>query len=68
MFWLKLIGWAFVILPILAFLGFAAWMVVEVQKEDENVKAVVVVAAAAWFIGLGILFLTYFTDFADRIF
>ena len=65
MSWLKIIGWFLFIAPFLGFIGFSIWMILSVMEDDDNIKAFVAILVAAWFIGLAILLLTYFTDFAS---
>ncbi|MFH1253538.1 MAG: hypothetical protein V1664_04385 [Candidatus Uhrbacteria bacterium] len=61
--WLKITGWALFILPLLGFAAFAAWMILEVVKEDPNIKAFITVLTIAWLIGIVMLVLAYFPDF-----
>ena len=65
MSWLKTIGWFLVVVPPICLFGFSIWMIMEIMKDDDNIKAFVMICAAGWFIGLGILILLYFTDFAN---
>lgn len=62
--WLKTIGWFLFVMPPLCLFGFSIWMILEIMKDDDNIKAFIIICVAGWLIGLGILLLTYFTDFA----
>ena len=61
---LKTIGWFLFILPIFGFIGFSFWMIKSIMADDSNVAAFVYILGAAWIIGLVMLILVYFTDFA----
>jgi len=61
--WLQVIGWFFVIVPVIGLLGFSVWMIISVMNDDDGIKAFVIILVAAWFVGLAILLLTYFTNF-----
>lgn len=65
MSWLKIIGWFLFIAPFVGFIGFSVWMILSVMGEDDNIKAFVTILIFSWFIGLAILLLTYFTNFAE---
>jgi len=60
--WLKILGWFLFIMPLFGLFGFSFWMIMEVMKDDENVKAFILIMIAAWFIGFILLFLSYLTD------
>ncbi|HBR80350.1 TPA: hypothetical protein DEA21_01710 [Candidatus Uhrbacteria bacterium] len=64
MSWLLSIGWFLLIMPIFGFVGFSVWMILSIMKDDPNIKAFILILVAAWFVGLAILLLSYFTDFA----
>lgn len=65
MTWLQIIGWFLFIVPIFGFIGFAIWMITSIMEDDPNIQAFVAILGASWIIGLVILILTYFTDFAS---
>jgi len=65
MSWLKIIGWFLFIAPFVGFISFSIWMILSVMGDDENIKAFVTILVFSWFIGLAILLLTYFTNFAE---
>jgi O-antigen/teichoic acid export membrane protein len=65
MSWFKTIGWFLTIVPVLALFSFSLWMIKELMNDDENIKIFVSVCLVAWFVGVGMLVMTYFTDFAQ---
>lgn len=62
--WLKTIGWFLTVVPPICLLGFSFWMIKALMNDDDNVKTFVLVCLTGWFIGVGILILTYYTDLA----
>jgi hypothetical protein len=67
MLWLKLIGWIMVLIPVLGFMGFSAWMIRSAMDDDENIVAFVGLMGVIFLVGIGILAVTYFTDLAATL-
>ncbi|MFA6131573.1 MAG: hypothetical protein WC702_00695 [Patescibacteria group bacterium] len=65
MSWLKIIGWFLFLAPFIGFIGFSIWMILSVMNDDDNIKAFVSILVISWVIGLAILLLSYFTNFAS---
>lgn len=60
---IKLIGWAFVGVPVVVFLAISGVMVWGAAQDDEIIKAIVMLALSVFAIGLLILVVAYFTTF-----
>ena len=61
-FVLKIIGWTFVLVPTLAFVTISFNMIQGAANDDATVKALVLLAVTAFFMGLIMLLILYLTN------
>lgn len=64
---LKVLGWTFVIVPTFTFISISFYMIRGAANDDETVKALVLIALAAFFMGSILLLLLYLTDIFKAI-
>ncbi|MBI4598745.1 hypothetical protein HY734_00940 [Candidatus Uhrbacteria bacterium] len=62
LFWMKIFGWFFFAVPLVAYVVFSIWMIKEATKDDENVGIFFNLMFVLWVIGAGILGLSYLVD------
>lgn len=63
---LKVLGWTFVAVPTMTFLGVSFYMIKGATTDDETVKALVLLGLSTFFMGAILLLLLYLTDIFQR--
>ncbi len=64
---LKILGWVFVLAPTFTFISVSFYMIRGAADDDETIKALVLIALAAFFMGSILLLLLYLTDIFKTI-
>lgn len=63
-FFIKVLGWAMALSPVLVFLVISGYMVWGAAKDDETIMALVMLGLGMFGIGAGILLIVYLTTFS----
>ncbi len=64
---LKILGWIFVLVPMFTFISISFSMIRGAANDDETIKALVLIALAAFFMGSILLLLLYLTNIFKAI-
>jgi uncharacterized protein (DUF486 family) len=64
---IEVVGWIFTVIPMVIYVSISVYVLKGAMKDDDLIKALVMIGLAMFFIGATILILMYMTNVLDGV-